>query len=265
MKYKAVICDLDGTLLNGEHTISKETKETIKKITDSGVKFFIATGRHHADAFVFKDMLGLDSFLITSNGAKVHDYKNEEIISHNISEELSRELLNYKYNENVHKNVYMDEQWVVESPLEEALVFHKESGFHHDIAPFKTLEGKEITKFFFICEDTKYIDELENDLKSKYKGVLNVTLSLPSCLEIMRDGVSKASAIKEVLEREGIKPEEAIAFGDGLNDLEMLSFVDKGFIMGNGNPRLKELLPENEVIKTNNENGVAQKLQELFL
>ena len=43
MKFKAIVCDLDGTLLNPEHTISKNTIDTIKKITAQGVKFFIAT------------------------------------------------------------------------------------------------------------------------------------------------------------------------------------------------------------------------------
>ena len=76
MKFKAIVCDLDGTLLNPEHTISKNTIDTIKKITDQGVKFFIATGRHHADALRFKDMLGLDSYLISSNGARIHDENN---------------------------------------------------------------------------------------------------------------------------------------------------------------------------------------------
>ncbi|MGL5089125.1 MAG: HAD family hydrolase, partial [Cetobacterium sp.] len=76
---------------------------------------------------------------------------------------------------------------------------------------------------------------------------------------------SKATAIEEVLKREGIKIEDTIAFGDGLNDLEMLSSVGRGFIMGNGSTRLKELLPKNEIIKANSENGVARKLKELFL
>ena len=107
MKYKAIICDLDGTLLNEHHTISEETKETIRKVVNSGVKFIIATGRHHNDAITFKNMLDLDSFLITSNGAKVHDYNNKEIISHNIPVHLSKELLNYNYSENLHKNVYL--------------------------------------------------------------------------------------------------------------------------------------------------------------
>lgn len=265
MKYKAIICDLDGTLLNGEHTITKETKETIKKVIDKGVKFFIATGRHHCDALTFKNMLELESFLITSNGAKVHGYNNEEILSHNISHDLAEELLKLEYSDKLHKNIYLNDKWYAETPLEGALLFHKESGFHHDIVNFNTLVGNEVTKFFFMCEDEECILELENTLKSKFTKGLNITQSLSTCLEVMKEGVSKASAIKEVLEREGLNPADAIAFGDGLNDLEMLSFVGKGFIMGNGSPRLKELLPNNEVIKTNEENGVAEKLKELFL
>ncbi|MGL5984877.1 MAG: Cof-type HAD-IIB family hydrolase, partial [Cetobacterium sp.] len=223
MKYKAIICDLDGTLLNEHHTISEETKETIKKVVQSGVKFIIATGRHHNDAMTFKNMLGLESFLITSNGAKVHNHKNEEIISRNIPAELAKELLNYSYNENLHKNVYLDEDWYVETPLAEALVFHKESGFTHIITKFNSLVGKDITKFFFICEEEHHISHLEKKLKSKFKDGLNITLSLGSCLEVMKEGVSKATAIEEVLKREGIDIQDTIAFGDGLNDLEMLS------------------------------------------
>ena len=46
MKYKAIIWELDGTLLKEHHTNSEETKETIRKVVNSGVKFIIATGRH---------------------------------------------------------------------------------------------------------------------------------------------------------------------------------------------------------------------------
>ena len=59
MKYKAVISDLDGTLLNPEHKISNYTKTIIKSIIDSGIKFFIATGRHHTDVLAIKKILDL--------------------------------------------------------------------------------------------------------------------------------------------------------------------------------------------------------------
>ena len=57
---------------------------------------------------------------------------------------------------------------------------------------------------------------------------------------------------------------ETIAFGDGLNDLEMLGIVGKGFIMENGSETLKKLLPNLEIIGNNTNDGVAKKLKEIF-
>ena len=81
----------------------------------------------------------------------------------------------------------------------------------------------------------------------------------------MHRGVSKGMAIKEILSREGISLEESIAFGDGLNDLDMLSTVGKGLLMGNCNYKLTDALPDHEVIGTNDEDGVARYLAEIFL
>ena len=40
-EYEAIVCDLDGTLLNEKHQLSDETKEVIKKVKDTGKKIFI--------------------------------------------------------------------------------------------------------------------------------------------------------------------------------------------------------------------------------
>ncbi|MGL5050581.1 MAG: Cof-type HAD-IIB family hydrolase [Fusobacteriaceae bacterium] len=266
MKYKAIICDLDGTLLNSHHTISEFTKETIRKITAKGIKFYIATGRHHMDATIFKDMLGLRSYLISSNGARVHNDDNEEIFSLDIPKDIATEIINLTIDEDIHKSIYLGNQWISEVVLPEAQEFHRESGFIQTIIPsFEAVKNQEITKFFFISEDEEKINILHEEVDKKIGNKVNVTLSLASCLEIMNSKVSKGAAIERMLELEGIKLEEAVAFGDGLNDLEMLGTVGEGFLMGNHNPRLKQLLPTNEVIKSNDEDGVAHKLAELFL
>ena len=101
MKYKAIVCDLDGTLLNSQHTISKYTRDVIKDVTNLGVKFFIATGRHHMDALKFKEMLGLDSYLISSNGARIHNENNEIIFKGDIPKELSNEIFDLNINEEI--------------------------------------------------------------------------------------------------------------------------------------------------------------------
>lgn len=266
MKYKAIICDLDGTLLSTNHKISPYTIDVIKKITSMGVKFYIATGRHHIDAFSFKNMLGLDSFLISSNGAKVHDKNNQEIFSITIPKDITTEIINLTEFSDVHKSIYKDDQWYVEKPLDDSEDFHSESGFTYTLlSSISDMKGKNISKIFFISEDEEKIELLNKQLDEKIGDKISLTLSLSSCLEIMNKGVSKGEAIKKMLEIEDIPIEESIAFGDGLNDLEMLSVVGKGFLMGNCNPKLKIHLPNHEVILRNDEDGVAKKLEEIFL
>ena len=263
--YKAIICDLDGTLLNSEHKISDYTKSVIKRVQDKGIKFFIATGRHHKDTVVFKKMLGLDSVLITSNGAKIHDEHDNEIVSHNISAEQTSEIISKPLDKEIHRNIFQDDLWFVEEELEGALEFHTESGFTYIKKDFNQLKGEEVTKFFFMCDNVEKIRLLEEELIEKFRGAFNIVPSLPICLEVMQRGVSKGTAVKEILEKEGLTLDEAVAFGDGLNDFDMLSTVGKGLIMGNCNYRLSESLPDNEVIGTNDNDGVAKYLEKLFL
>ena len=266
MKYKAIVCDLDGTLLNEKHQLSDETKEVIKKVKDTGKKIFIATGRHHLDALAIKKQLGLDSYLISSNGARIHNENNEIIFKGDIPKELSNEIFDLNINEEIYKNIYKDDFWFSEKPLDEAHEYHKESGFTYSVRKFSELKNSEVIKFFYINEDEKLIRNLENEINEKFGNRINLTLSLPICLEIMNKGISKGNAIKDILlPKFKITPEEVISFGDELNDYEMLDIVGEGLLMGNCNPRLKELLPNNKVIGRNDEDGVAEYLKKVFL
>ena len=69
--YKAVISDLDGTLLNSQHQVSDFTRSTLKTLVDGGVKFIVATGRHIIDVQGIRQRMGFECDLITSNGALV--------------------------------------------------------------------------------------------------------------------------------------------------------------------------------------------------
>lgn len=267
MKYRAIISDLDGTLLNGEHKISEYTKEVIRKIIGKGVKFIIATGRHHKDALCFKNQLGADSYLVSANGSKVHDNKNNEIISHNIPGELTDKLLDIKISDEIVRGVYAGDEWLTEFHISEFDEYHVESGFKPRVINFETLRGKDISKIFYISENIKALEELEKVLKQnkEFTEKLDITASLDKCLEIMVKEATKGNAVKEILEKEGILPEEAIAFGDGLNDKEMLQVVGKGIIMGNASEKLKKLLPDYEVIGTSSEDAEGHYLEKIFL
>lgn len=265
MEYKAIISDLDGTLLNEKHEVSDYTKNVVKKVIDKGVKFFIATGRHHEDIDFVRNGLNLDSIFITSNGCRIHDASKNKLLGHDIDEEIIKGLINLEIEEDIHRNIYMEDEWYVEKENDYLDDFVKDSPFLYKITDLKNLENIKSPKVFFLSLEYEKLVDLKEKIEKLYPGKLNITFSLETCLEIMPIGVSKGYAIKEVLKKHNIKPEETIAFGDGLNDLEMLKTVGKGFIMGNAHDKLIKELPTHDIIAPNTEEGLAKKLEEIFL
>ncbi len=265
MKYKAVISDLDGTLLNSNHKVSDYSKKVIKDIVNKGVKFFIATGRHHIDAEHIRNKLELDTILITSNGSRVHDVQRRELFAYDIDEKTVRNILDIDFDNEIHVNIYQGDKWFVEIENEKFKEFHNEFGFSYEVMNFKALEEYSASKVFFICKDQEKLVRLKEKIEDMIPKKLNITFSTPYCLEIMASGISKGSALKSVLQQYEINMDEVIAFGDGLNDFEMLQLVGKGIIMGNAYDELKKALPKNEVIQSNDEDGVVKYLEKLFL
>ena len=211
----------------------------------------------------YRDSLELKSYLITSNGARAHDEDNNPIVVENIPKEYVKRLLAYNVGKDIHRNIYLNDDWIIEYEIDGLVEFHKESGYGFNIDDLNKYENEEVAKVFFLGKNED-IENLEKNMEKEFQNDLSITVSSPFCLEFMKKGVNKAETLKKVLKLLNIKPEEVIAFGDSMNDYEMLSLVGKPFIMGNGNKRLMEALPNVEVVGNNNEDGIGEKLQEIF-
>ena len=96
--YHIVASDMDGTLLTPDHKLSDYTKETLKLLTAKDINFVFATGRHHIDIGQIRDALGIKAFMITSNGARVHDLNNQLVFSHGLDAGIARDLYHMVYN-----------------------------------------------------------------------------------------------------------------------------------------------------------------------
>ncbi len=264
--YPVVVSDLDGTLLNKQHELSPRTREVIQHLSEKGIKFIFATGRHFQDVERIRAQLGVDMYLITSNGARVHNPKGELIIQHDITPELVHLLLSLRkpFEDKVHTNVYKGEQWLVEVEHEDLNAFSKESGFTYHMADFDSIEASAIQKVFFAAESHADLLPLSDQARELYGDQLYMTYSLPECFEIMAPGVCKGTALEEVLKLKGYGLQGAIAFGDGMNDFEMLSSVGKGVVMGNADPSLVNSLPGFERIGHCDDHSVAEYLVRLY-
>ncbi|MBK5074268.1 sugar/pyridoxal phosphate phosphatase YigL [Budviciaceae bacterium CWB-B4] len=264
--YQIVASDLDGTLLQSDHTLSPFAKETLKLISQHGVNFIFATGRHHVDVGQIRDGLGIDSYMITSNGARVHNGQGELLFSHNLDEEIAYELFRIVNDSaDIETHVYRNDDWLTNRESEDLKNFHKESDFSYQLFEPNSMATDGICKVFYTCTNHETLLRLEEKINSRWHGQVNASFSLDYCLEIMGAGVSKGHALQDVSGILGYELKDCITFGDGMNDKEMLSMAGKGCIMKNASPRLKQTLPQLEVIGSNVDDAVMHYLRKLYL
>lgn len=263
-KIKAVISDLDGTLLNAHHMLSDYSKCVVKRLTEAGIHFMIATGRHHVDATKIKEKLGVDAFLITANGATVANKEGELIYQAVLPRTVVEDILSIEVGKGVFKNLYQGDHWLMEESDKVFDDYYQEGDFQYTLCNFSDYLDKPINKVFFTAFDHNDLVDIKAQIESRHGDAISVTFSMPECLEVMPKGVNKGVAVLETIKHFELMPDEVIAFGDGLNDFEMLKVVGKGYLMGNAHSMLKEKLPELEIIGHNADDAVARELVKLF-
>ncbi|WP_211748621.1 Cof-type HAD-IIB family hydrolase [Paenibacillus sp. Marseille-Q4541] len=253
--YKIVFFDVDGTLLSEvDRTIPISAKEAIRQLISNGTKVVVATGRPYSLCEEFKSM-GIDTF-ISANGALI---KCNETTIHKsvIARETIAKITEFAKIHGQHVSYFTesfmmngmepDNNRVLEA-LEETLGINVYPEIVEDV----------LDEVYCIClyadeqEVGKFIDYFpELRFQRFHKYVCNV---------LERTEVSKSIAIREVLNYYNISRSEAIAFGDGLNDIDMLSYVGLGIAMGNGNDSLKGVA--DFVTKKASEGGIHHALKE---
>ncbi|CAK6713919.1 putative hydrolase [Vibrio harveyi] len=263
---KIVASDLDGTLLAPNHQLSAYSKETLKALHEQGYTFVFATGRHHVDVASIRRTVGIPAYMITSNGARVHDQNDQEMYSQNVPEDLVQSVIDtIKTDPEILIHMYQNDDWLLNKDDDELREFHEE--FTYKLYDQNNAPTDGIAKIFFThpAKDHDHLVTFETKLREQFGDRLNIAFSTPWCLEVMSAGVSKGDALKAVAESIGLTLENTIAFGDGMNDVEMLSMAGKGLVMGTSHEKVMKALPNNEVIGSNVDDAVAHYLQDHLL
>ncbi|KVV15160.1 Cof-type HAD-IIB family hydrolase [Flavobacterium sp. TMP13] len=259
-KIKVIISDLDGTLLNQEHKISDYTKKNFKELHDKGYLIIVATGRHHMDAMAILDTLNIPIYLVSSNGARIHAPNRDELYSFNLESDVVKAALDVDIDPEITVVLFKENSWQTNRVNEKINSFQTELKYLPELVDYKQLDDFTAIKIFFSHENHEKLIHLKDTIIAKGADSLHHAFSLPTCLEFMDKSVDKRFAIERVLEKEGFTMQEAMAFGDGFNDLQMLSSTGVGLIMGNAPQSFKDVLPQLTIIGTNADDGVAQYL-----
>jgi Cof subfamily protein (haloacid dehalogenase superfamily) len=262
---KVVVSDLDGTLLNPQHRISDYTKSIFQELHNQDYLIVVATGRHHLDAMAIIETLEVPVYLVSSNGARIHSPEKEELFSFNLDSDVVKAALNVEIDPEITVVLFKENVWQTNRVNERLNAFQPELKYRPELVDYKTLEDFGAIKIFFSSDNHQKLVKLKDAILANSSEHLHYAFSLPTCLEFMDKSIDKAVAIERVLEKEGFTLKEAVSFGDGFNDVQMLSAAGKGLIMGNAPALLKETLPDLEVIKTNAEDGVARYIASKIL
>nr|WP_315256160.1 Cof-type HAD-IIB family hydrolase [uncultured Flavobacterium sp.] len=259
-KIKVVISDLDGTLLNSDHTISAYTKSVFQELHKQNYLIIVATGRHHLDAMAIVNNLGFPVYLVTSNGARIHSPQRELLYSFDMNGESVKSVLALDIDPEITTVLFKETVWQTSKINMKLNAFQKDLVYPPQVVNFAELDDFNAIKIFFTHDDHQKLVDLKDKILEKHLDVFSHAFSLPICLEFMDKSVDKSAAIAKILEKEGYSFEDAITFGDGFNDEKMLNAAGIGLIMGNAPENLKQKLPHLEVILSNNEDGVARYL-----
>lgn len=289
--YKLVAIDLDGTLLNSYGEVSEATRNALQKAKNQGVEIVLASGRPISSTESLAIELGVDNYLISGNGSAVFDIKNQKVIYDRfLSKEQVLKIAKLCEKNSFFYNVYTEDEVIASSLNYNVLFYHKENlkkieekrthiNVVQNIEKYIEESGKEKFLKITVCDESQFIfnsimkrlkmiediDVLETAYMSKKKiksGTEDVNIQY-FYTEITNKNVNKWSAIEFLLEKLNINKEEVLTIGDNMNDIEMIQNAGLGIVMGNSNPKMKEIAKE--IVSDNNSEGVLEAFNKFIL
>lgn len=256
MGKKIVFFDIDGTLVNADKQIPASTKKAIEQLKERGVIVALSTGRPPYMYEHIRQELGIDTYVsftgqhVVFEGELIHDQPIDRLMIQRLYENSIEEQFPMMLMSDTEMVATIGEHphmidGLSQLKYEYPPVHHS---FHEEESIYQVL--------LFIAE--KY-DEI---LKDRYSTCQLIRWDTYAC-DLLPGGGSKIVGVNKVLEAAQIDNDDAYAFGDGFNDLEMIEQIGTGIAMGNAVQPLKNVakLTTDDV----NQGGVWNALKKLAL
>ena len=260
MNSKILFFDIDGTILSHRtHQVSDSTKTAISQARENGHILMINTGRPISFINISILDLGFDGY-ICGCGTYI-EFRGKLLMQNTLprplSQELIRDLRELKIAASLEgsKAVYYDTS--SDNPLIREMIRYQQK--HHFTNGSWDDSDIEFDKFCIWPEDA----QKENLFYEKYKGTFDFIKRDGHLSEIVPKGYSKASGIQYIINHLGISHEDTYAFGDGENDLPMLTYAKHSIAMGNSPQAIKDIVTH--VTGDVDDQGIESALRHLGL
>ena len=263
-KIKLIFCDMDGTLLDENSNLPPDFDEVIGEVIRRGAIFAPASGRQYTALTQQMEKYVDDFVFISENGTFAARHDKELFSSVMDTAEILRILEEGRkvpgaYTVLCGKRIaYVGEEF-------RPFLREMEKYFTHNaIVPDleATAAAEPLIKIAYCDAEQGDAEHTIYPALKKLHGPVHVALSSNYWVDIMNPGMNKGVAVKKLQALLGIPPEQCAAFGDYLNDLEMLRAVKYSYAMENAHPALFEAAAYRAGANTTH--GVTKKLRELL-
>lgn len=258
MEKKIAFFDIDGTLINVPTGLLEPTQATVQALNEfqkQGNLIFIASARGsipftnellHFDGFIGND----GHFIIFNDKIILDDLFNDQ--------EVNKMMTVFEKNDG--RYIFSGHQNSWSAYWEDEYMQRHTQMFQHTTKKPDTLiecfTSKDI-QAIACCVLFKNVDDLHRAYEAlKDQFTMSIYETGLIRMDVYRKGFTKGTAVKYMYEKLGIPMENTYAFGDGVNDMEMLELVGHGIAMGNAVESLKQVASEITLSVT--ENGIAE-------
>ncbi len=283
--YKLIAFDLDGTLINRKHTISRKTIKAIEDAKKQGVFITIATGRFFGSASAIAKKLRVNAPMIANDGAQIQDVFTGRVVSFTpIKRETCLKvagiLKNYPSVEvqffSKNRKIYIGKNFKI-NQLKKYFRRKRFSimGFVNYLRDFvlgPVVQVEAIDNIGSMLEDDvakvvvsgdpSQIQRLKIQLQEELHDKITITSAIQNYIDILEKGVSKARGLHILAEELGIKRDEIVAVGDNFNDIDMIKYAGLGVAMGNAPEEVKRAA--RQVISNNDGDGIAMLIKSII-
>ncbi|MCC8025065.1 MAG: HAD family hydrolase [Clostridium sp.] len=237
---KLIVSDVDGTLVeDGSPALNPELFEVILKLREKGLQVVIASGRPWASVQNTFEPVKEKIFYVSNNGAYVGCY-GRCLYAYSIGGPLVKRLVEkvrlYPDLEIVYAGVNGD---YVETKSEELCRWLVDS-YKFNLTRVEDLLAVDEPCVKISIYKPSGIEAATRDIYNEFKDELKIACAGDMWMDCMAEGVNKGRAVKTIQESLGISPKETMAFGDQLNDIEMLDRAYYSFAVANARDEVRK-------------------------
>jgi hypothetical protein len=267
--------DIDGTLLNPEFQISAADMAALRRAHGEGVEVVIVTGRRHTFALPIVQQLGFDLWIISSNGAITRSLSGESFHRDMLPAATCRRLCNamrefrgstvLTFDTEGKGAIVLEQMDGLTGSIQRWL--EKNLQYIDFVVPLEDSLVRDPVQAMFCGPVTRMHQALGRLAESGLEGEITVLRTEYeardlSIVDVLNQGCSKGHALERWARYRGVPREQVMAIGDNFNDIEMLAFAGRPFIMGNASPELRR--DGWTVTLRNDQNGVAAAIDQVL-